>query len=155
MNYIDVTQNHNTHCIKNNTVVITNREGIQGPPGRDGTTPTISNSGTWIINGMDTGLPSRGINGSDGFSPYISEETGNWVDSNGDTGIPAGGEGTVSKEILFYYSTAQFPQTGVANIIYVDKSTTKMYSWDDNQQGYVLYNDDSDIDIYCGNAFDE
>ena len=157
MNYIDITQNKNTHCIENNTVVITNREGIQGIPGKDGATPTIGNNKNWFINGVDTGMPSQGEAGSDGFSPYISPDTGNWVDKNGDTGVPAsgGGEGMESKEILFFYSTAHFPATGVSNIIYVDKLNVKMYSWDESRKGYVPYNDESGIDIYCGDAFSE
>lgn len=158
MNYIDITQNKHTHCVQNHTVVVTNREGIQGPPGRDGEVPVISDAGTWIVDGIDTKLPARGAAGKDGFSPYISAETGNWVTSTGDTGIPAGGNGSGgvdTREIVFYYSTAHFPQVGVSNIIYVDKSSTKMYAWDEWQQGYVPYNDDADDMIYCGGAFDE
>ena len=49
MNYIDVTQNKHTHCVRNNTVVITNREGIQGTPGRDGDTPYIGANGIHSI----------------------------------------------------------------------------------------------------------
>lgn len=158
MNYIDITQNKHTHCVQNHTVVITNREGIQGPAGRDGEVPVIGNNGNWFVNGIDTKIPARGVKGTDGFSPYISAETGNWVTADGDTGIHAGtggsGEGG-SREILFYHSAEYFPQVGVANIIYVDKSTTKMYSWSEWEQGYVLYNEESEDIIYCGGAFDE
>lgn len=156
MNYIDVTQNQHTHCIKNHTVVITNREGIQGPAGRDGEIPVIGDNGNWYVNGVDTGKLAVGSDGEDGFSPYISKETGNWVDKNGDTGIFAGGgEGGSVKEIYFFYSTNYFPQKGESNVVYVDNSHTKMYSWDDSKQGYVPYNDDSEEIIYCGGAFDE
>lgn len=154
MNYIDITQNKHTHCVKNNTVVITNREGIQGPPGRDGEIPVIGSNGNWVVNGVDSGIPAIGKKGEDGFSPYISAETGNWVDANGDTGVPAGGEGSVSREILFYTNTNYFPQVGVANVVYVDKSTVKMYSWNEELFGYVPYNEETETDIYCGGAFD-
>jgi hypothetical protein len=158
MNYIDITQNKHTHCVQNKTVVITNREGIQGPAGKDGSAPEIGPNGTWIVDGVDTKVPARGGSGKDGFSPYISAETGNWVTSTGDTGIPATGGGSSGggdvKEIVFYYSTAHFPQSGVANVIYVDKSSTKMYAWDEWQQGYIPYNEDDEDIIYCGSAFE-
>jgi hypothetical protein len=154
MNYIDVTQNMHSHCVKNHTVVITNREGIQGIPGNDGKTPIIGNNGNWFVDGVDTGIVARGEHGNDGFSPYISKETGNWVDANGDTGISAGGGGESIKELLFFYSANHFPQVGVSNIVYVDNTNTKMYKWDESKQGYVLYNDDTEEIIYCGGAFD-
>jgi hypothetical protein len=158
MNYIDVTQNKHTHCVKNNTIVITNREGIQGTPGRDGDTPYIGANGNWFVGGVDTKIPARGNPGKEGFSPYISPDTGNWVTSEGDTGISAGGgsaDGSPSREILFFHSSEYFPQIGVTNVVYVDKATMKMYAWDEWQQGYVMYNDDTDDVIYCGGAFDE
>lgn len=34
-----------------------------GPQGEPGSTPIIGNNGNWFINGIDTGLPSRGIQG--------------------------------------------------------------------------------------------
>ena len=146
MNYIDITQNKNTHCVQNNTVVITHREGIQGPPGKNGYTPTIGENGNWYINEYDTGISAKG---KDGFSPYINPETGNWVDANGDTGIPATGTdgGSIpAKEILFYNSINLFPETGVTNLLYVDKEKNSIYGWNDELKKYVLYNDNT-LDI--------
>ena len=34
-----------------------------GPQGEPGSTPIIGVNGNWFINGIDTGLPSRGIQG--------------------------------------------------------------------------------------------
>lgn len=86
MNYIDVTQNHTTHCVRNNTVVVTNREGIQGPPGRDGSTPYIDKAtGNWCIAGMDTGVLAVG---KPGETPFINAE-GYWCIGNVNTGVIA------------------------------------------------------------------
>ena len=41
-------------------------EGPQGEQGPQGYTPTIGANGNWFINGVDTGLPSRGIQGPQG-----------------------------------------------------------------------------------------
>ena len=63
--------------------------------GGDGTstdplTVSISSKGTWILNGVDTGINARG---TDGQSPQIgiSTLTGNWVINGVDTGNPAFG----------------------------------------------------------------
>ena len=42
-------------------------EGPQGEQGPQGFTPTIGANGNWYINGVDTGLPSRGIQGPQGI----------------------------------------------------------------------------------------
>ena len=72
-------------------------QGIQGEPGKDGKTPTIevSENGTWIINGADTGLKAIGVNGTNGedgkdglsayeiYIKYHPEYTGSeeeWID---------------------------------------------------------------------------
>ena len=47
----------------------TGPQGIQGntgPQGNDGVTPTIGLNGNWFINGVDTGMPSKGSDGADG-----------------------------------------------------------------------------------------
>lgn len=72
-------------------------QGIQGDPGKDGKTPTIevSENGTWVINGIDTGLKAIGVNGTNGedgkdglsayeiYIKYHPEYTGTeeeWID---------------------------------------------------------------------------
>lgn len=67
-------------------------QGLQGPAGKDGHTPeiTISDIGTWVFDGVDTGKSS-------GSKPnfYIGKN-GNWFDINAvDTGYPATYDGSV------------------------------------------------------------
>jgi hypothetical protein len=53
----------------------------------------ISKQNTWIINGVDTGKPSKGVNGyngEDGITPKIGPN-GNWWICNTDTGVLASG----------------------------------------------------------------
>lgn len=114
MNFIDITQKQTTTCVKNNTIVVTNREGIQGPPGKDGATPYIDKvTGNWCIAGMDTGVLAVGVAGEtpfinadgywcignintgvvakgvDGITPRIDPETYHWIIGDEDTGISA------------------------------------------------------------------
>lgn len=96
MNYIDITQNKTTSCVKNNTVVVMNREGIQGPPGRDGATPYIDrDTGTWCIAGMDTGVLAVGVSGD---TPYINED-GMWCIGNTNLGVRAVGRDGLTPHI--------------------------------------------------------
>jgi hypothetical protein len=57
--------------------------------GENGETPEIGENGNWFIGGVDTGLPSRGIQGEQGDIPYIQD--GNWFVGGVDTGIQAQG----------------------------------------------------------------
>lgn len=52
--------------------------------------PEISNHDTWIIDGVDTGKPSRGAKGDNGITPYINS-SGNWQIGLIDTGVKAAG----------------------------------------------------------------
>lgn len=71
MNRIDVTNNRTTHCVKNNVIIVKNREGLQGPPGRDGFTPYIDvDTGHWFINGEDQHVDATG----DGKTPYVNDD---------------------------------------------------------------------------------
>ena len=69
----------------------------------NGKTPiiTIGENGNWYIDGVDTGKPSQGNNGSDGQTPSIEiGENGNWIINGADTGIKAEGiDGTDSQYI--------------------------------------------------------
>ena len=81
--------------------------GENGENGENGHSPRISSTtGNWevydetIKDYKDTGVPAKGSNGSDGYSPYIGSN-GNWYAYNpttkefGDTGIKAQGTATV------------------------------------------------------------
>ena len=73
-------------------------QGIQGEPGEDGHTPviTIGENGNWVIDGVDTGISSKGEKGDtgekgdDGLTPYIGDN-GNWWIGETDTGVKAEG----------------------------------------------------------------
>lgn len=41
-------------------------DGVDGTDGQDGLTPTIGENGDWYIGGVDTGKPSRGVQGEQG-----------------------------------------------------------------------------------------
>ncbi len=88
-----------------------------GKDGKDGNTPYIGENGNWFIDGVDTGISSKGEDGEqgadgedatdgvqgntgakgdkgkDGLTPYIGEN-GNWFIGDTDTGIPATGSGS-------------------------------------------------------------
>lgn len=66
-------------------LLIGNFKGLQGD------TPYIGKNGNWHIGGVDTGEPSRGIQGQAGIAPGIGEN-GNWWVGETDTGKPARGE---------------------------------------------------------------
>ena len=92
MNYIDITQNRTTHSVKNRVVKIINREGIQGPAGKDGITPSISEeNGHWMLGDIDTGVSAYGL---PGHTPYINAE-GYWCINGESTGVSATGGGGV------------------------------------------------------------
>lgn len=52
--------------------------------------PEISDHDTWVIDGVDTGKPSRGAKGDNGITPYINS-SGNWQIGLIDTGVKAAG----------------------------------------------------------------
>ena len=67
-------------------------QGIQGEPGEDGHTPviTIGENGNWVIDGVDTGISSKGEKGDDGLTPFIGDN-GNWRIGEIDSGVKAEG----------------------------------------------------------------
>lgn len=63
---------------------------LTGGGGGSSEPPEISNHDTWIIDGVDTGKPSRGAKGDNGLTPYING-SGNWQIGLVDTGVRAAG----------------------------------------------------------------
>ncbi len=64
-----------------------------GAAGANGLTPTIGANGNWFIGTTDTGVPAKGLNGTngiDGLTPTIGIN-GNWFFGTTDTGVPAKG----------------------------------------------------------------
>ncbi len=58
----------------------TEGEWLESLKGADGVIPEIGENGNWYINGVDTGIRAEGIDGkdgTDGFSPMITENAGN------------------------------------------------------------------------------
>lgn len=49
-------------------------DGVDGTDGQDGLTPTIGENGDWHIGGVDTGKPSRGIQGERGIQGVQGEQ---------------------------------------------------------------------------------
>lgn len=49
-------------------------DGVDGTDGQDGLTPTIGENGDWYIGGIDTGKPSRGIQGEQGIQGIQGEQ---------------------------------------------------------------------------------
>ncbi len=95
MNYIDITQTKTTHCVKHRVVKIVNREGIQGPAGKDGITPSINElNGHWMLGDVDTGVVAAGLPGA---TPYINAE-GYWCIAGESTGVLATVEGLSGKD---------------------------------------------------------
>lgn len=89
MNYIDITNNKTTHCVKHKVIKVINREGIQGPAGKDGVTPSINpENGHWMLGDIDTGVLSYGL---PGHTPYIDAE-GYWCINGESTGVKATSE---------------------------------------------------------------
>ena len=83
----------------------TGQQGIQGPAGQNGLTPTIdSTSKHWMIGSTDTGVVAEGqdgqdgqngtngTNGVDGVTPHIDSSNKHWMIGTEDTGIVAEGQ---------------------------------------------------------------
>ena len=45
------------------------KDGAPGKDGADGITPTIGDNGNWYLGTVNTGKPSRGAPGDDGYTP--------------------------------------------------------------------------------------
>ena len=65
-------------------------DGVDGVDGQDGLTPTIGENGDWYIGGVDTGKPSRGIQGERGIQGVRGEQGIQGI--RGETG-PVGPQG--------------------------------------------------------------
>lgn len=63
---------------------------LKGDKGPAGVAPTIGSNGNWVINGVDSGKPSRGATGSAGATPTIGSN-GNWFINGVDSGKPSRG----------------------------------------------------------------
>ncbi|MCD7879507.1 MAG: hypothetical protein LUG16_06200, partial [Candidatus Gastranaerophilales bacterium] len=67
---------------------ISNVGHVKGEDGEDGTKVTLSDNDTWVLDGVDTGVPATG---KDGTQITISENN-TWVLDGEDTGTPVNGK---------------------------------------------------------------
>lgn len=97
-----ITYSDGTTSIFQVTNGVDGQQGIQGVPGKDGvsSTVTIGANGNWFINGVDFGISAKGEKGDKGDSPYVGPN-GNWWVGENDTGISA--YGNFDQNGLFYF----------------------------------------------------
>lgn len=113
MNRIDITKTqHHYHC-NNNVVVVTKRDGIQGPPGEEGITP------------------------------HIDPETFHWFIGDVDTGIYAGMSNTDDITLLYLFDNREsFPSVGNVKDLYLDTETSTIYRWNAFSSTFVMFKAD-------------
>lgn len=113
MNRIDITKTqHHYHC-NNNVVVVTKRDGIQGPPGKEGITP------------------------------HIDPETFHWFIGDVDTGIYAGMSNTDDITLLYLFDNREsFPSVGNVKDLYLDTETSTIYRWNAFSSTFVMFKAD-------------
>lgn len=99
----------------------------------NGKTPiiTIGENGNWYIDGIDTGNPSQGNDGTNGDTPSIEiGGNGNWIINGNDTGIKAegidGSDAPYIKSIAIIYNAFYFYFSDGNNIIVPIKPTNNL-----------------------------
>ncbi len=141
-------------------------QGIQGEPGTDGHTPTISigENGDWFIDGVDSGISAKGEKGDAGVSV-----TKAYIDDNGDlicemsdgTKINAGHVKDVTKHEVNFYVDDEIVETlsveDGAKINAPVEAVTAGYtvrSWNCEEDGgyrwlFSAYTVNKDLDLYA------
>lgn len=107
MNQIDITNVNPERCM--NVVVVTRRDGIQGPSGEDGVTP------------------------------HINEETGTWFVGEEDTGVSAGISKDDITLIHIFENETEFPQEGNPKDLYIANNTSTVYRWNTFASKYNIF----------------
>lgn len=92
---------------------------------------TIGDNGNWYIDGIDTGNPSQGNDGTNGDTPSIEiGGNGNWIINGNDTGIKAegidGSDAPYIKSIAIIYNAFYFYFSDGNNIIVPIKPTNNL-----------------------------
>ena len=113
MNRIDLTKTqHHYHC-NNNVVVVTKKDGIHGPAGKEGITP------------------------------HIDPETFHWFIGDVDTGIYAGMSNTDDITLLYLFDNREaFPSVGNVKDLYLDTETSTIYRWNAFSSSFVMFKAD-------------
>ena len=106
---------------------------LKGLPGTNGITPTISEDGYWVIDGVKTSTKAQGDKGQDGHTPVFSVIDGYWAidgvktttKAQGEQGTP-GQNGADGSKIL---AEDRAPQAtdGVKGDYFIDKAAKIFY----------------------------
>ena len=106
---------------------------LKGLPGTNGITPTISEDGYWVIDGVKTSTKAQGERGQNGHTPVFSVIDGYWAidgvktttKAQGEQGTP-GQNGTDGSKIL---AEDRAPQAtdGVKGDYFIDKTAKIFY----------------------------
>lgn len=107
------------------------KDGVDGSPGADGLTPTIGENGNWYFDNVDTGKPSRGLQGEKGtafqYSDFTSEQLAalkGEPGAKGETGV-----GIATCNLFYQYSNSNVtPPTGSWTTV-IPSSATGEYLW--------------------------
>lgn len=106
-------------------------KGDKGDPGADGLTPTIGENGNWYFDNVDTGKPSRGLQGEKGtafqYSDFTSEQLAalkGEPGAKGETGV-----GIATCNLFYQYGNSNVtPPTGSWTTV-IPSSATGEYLW--------------------------
>ena len=107
------------------------KDGVDGSPGADGLTPTIGENGNWYFDNVDTGKPSRGLQGEKGtafqYSDFTSEQLAalkGEPGAKGETGV-----GIATCNLFYQYGNSNVtPPTGSWTAV-IPSSATGEYLW--------------------------
>ena len=107
------------------------KDGVDGSPGADGLTPTIGENGNWYFDNVDTGKPSRGLQGEKGtafqYSDFTSEQLAalkGEPGAKGETGV-----GIATCNLFYQYGNSNVtPPTGSWTTV-IPSSATGEYLW--------------------------
>lgn len=114
-------------------------DGSTGAAGADGVTPTIGENGNWYFDNVDTGKPSRGLQGEKGaafqYSDFTSEQLAalkGEPGAKGETGV-----GIATCNLFYQYGNSNVtPPTGSWTTV-IPPSATGEYLWTKIQFTYT------------------
>ena len=117
MNKHELTDKH-PPLKEDRVIVITQKDGIQGTPGKNGVTP------------------------------HIDKKTGRWFISNVDTGVSASGLSKEDITLLQIFDTMKdFPEEGTPKDLYIALDTQTTYLWNAFSNSYGVFKPQYVIDI--------
>ena len=109
MNKHEITDKH-PPLKEDRVIVITQKDGIQGTPGKNGVTP------------------------------HIDKKTGRWFIANVDTGVSASGLSKDDITLLQIFDTVKdFPEEGTPKDLYIALDTQTTYLWNAFSNSYGVF----------------